>query len=388
MILGINSLGTRGGGCETVLRSLLDGIAGSTPCSRAIERVVVFVLPHDAYPFSHSCGPDMQIVACPPVTDNAISRYAWLRTGFQRFLRPHGCDVLLHMSGVAGAVDLPQVVMLQNSLYFCPEAIAAYRRPGVPVPLRLRKMVEVPLALRFFRRSCRDARRIIVQSEVMKGWVERDAVAARGRVHVVRPAMPDLAHPTPTVDDAPSAMRATRGRRLIYVGNNQPYKNLKVLFAAAAMAEATHPDWTFFLTLPQPTPTAPRNVVFLGQLGRREVAGALREADALVMPSLVETVGLPMVEALSLGTPVVAADRPYAREFCSTAAKYFDPHSPASLCAAIARTVGGGLERSIALHEALQLPRPVEFAERMIDHCLAAANAAPLVAADASRFAA
>lgn len=383
MILGINSLGTRGGGCETVLRSLLDGINGSYRCRRALERVVVFVLPQEAYPFSYDCGSNIQIVPCPWVTDNAISRYAWLRTGFQRFLRPYGCDVLLHMSGVAGAVNCPQVLMLQNSLYFCSEAIAAYRRPEVPGRLRLRKMVEVPLALRFFRRSCRDVRRIIVQSEVMKTWVERDAVAARGRVHVVRPAIPDLTRDALTADDTPAAVRAAQGRRLIYVGNSQPYKNLKVLFEAAATAEATHPDWTFFLTLPEPASPPPGNVVFLGQLSRRAVAAALREADALVMPSLVETVGLPMVEALSLGTPVVAADRPYAHEFCRTAATYFDPHSSAALCDAISLALREGLKRSTALTGGLQLPGPVEFAEQMINHCLAATNAAPLAVVDA-----
>ncbi len=227
-----------------------------------------------------------------------------------------------------------------------------------------------------------------MQSEVMKAWVERDTVVARGRVHVVHPAMPDLAYHTPTADDTPPAMRAPHGRRLIYIGNSEPYKNLKVLYEAAEIAETAHPDWTFFLTLPQPTRTTPRNVIFLGQLSRRAVAGALRAADALVMPSLVETVGLPMVESLGLGTPVVAADRPYAREFCNTAATYFDPHSPASLCAAIFRTVGGRQKRNKVLSESLQLPGPIEFAERMIDHCLAAANTAPLAAADASRSAA
>jgi len=388
MILGINSLGTRGGGCETVLRSLLDGIAASDACSRTIQRVVVLVLPHDVYPFRHSCGHDVQIVPCPRITDNAVSRYAWLRKGLQRFLRPYGCDFLLHMSGVAGAVGMPQVVMLQNSLYFCPEAIAAYRRRDVPRRLRLRKMVEVPLALRFLRHSCRDAQRVIVQSEVMKTWVERDVVAARGRVHIVRPAIPDLVDGAAAEEEVPLVMRATPGRRLIYIGNNEPYKNLRVLYEAATIAGTTNPDWTFFLTVPQRALNLPKNVVFLGQLSRQAVAGALREADALVMPSLVETVGLPMVEALSVGTPVIAADRPYARELCRAAAVYFDPHSPASLCSAIERTVGSGCGRSRVVRESLGLPRPVEFAEQMVDHCLAAASAKPLAAAGLRRCAA
>jgi glycosyltransferase involved in cell wall biosynthesis len=48
-------------------------------------------------------------------------------------------------------------------------------------------------------------------------------------------------------------------------------------------------------------------------------------ADLLIMPSLQETVGLPMLEAMNAGTPVLAADRPYAREICQDAASFFDP---------------------------------------------------------------
>jgi glycosyltransferase involved in cell wall biosynthesis len=374
MILGINALGTRGGGCETVLRSLLDGISESTACRRMISRVVVFVLPRKSYRFDYPCSGDLDVVECPAVTDNAISRYGWLRTASWKFFGAHGCDLLLNMSGVAGRLNLPQVSMLQNSLYFCPEAIASYHRRGVPWRLRARNMVEVPLARSFFRRTCRDASRIIVQSEVMKAWVERDVIATRGRVHVVRPAIPDLTDAVTPAAESPAAMRTIRGRRLLYIGNDQPYKNLVVLFEAASLALRDRREWTFLLTLSAPPRDVPPNVVFLGALGRSQVAAALREADALVMPSLVETVGLPMVESLSLGTPVIAADRPYAREFCGNAAEYFDPHDAGSLCAAIDRIAvrdGAGGRNSLVMPP---LPRPVAFAEEMVNHCLGAAG--------------
>lgn len=374
MILGINSLGTRGGGCETVLRSLLDGINGSAACRRLISRVVVFVLPSRSYRFDYPSTPDLDIVDCPPVTDNAISRYAWLRTAYPEFLRPHRCDVLLNMSGVAGKADLPQAMMLQNSLYFCREAIDSYRRRGVPWRLRGRNMVEVPLARWFFRRSCRDVSRVIVQSDVMKSWVERDVAESRGKVHVVRPAIPALDGREQPAVEAPPAMRSAPGRRLLYIGNDQPYKNLRILFEAAGLARREGRDWTFFLTLPEPPGDVPQNVVFLGPLGRQEVAAALRAADALVMPSLVETVGLPMVESLSLGTPVVAADRPYAREFCGDAASYFDPHDATSLCAAIDRIAGRDGTAARGSFAMPRLPGPVAFAEQMVDHCLRTAG--------------
>lgn len=380
MILGINSLGTRGGGCETVLRSLLDGLTASPTCRRHIERIVVFVLPRKSYQFDYPASDRVQIIPCPGVADNAITRYAWLSTAFRHFIRPHGCDVLLNMSGVAPAVDMPQVLMIQSSLYFSPEAIATYRLPDVPWRLRVRNAVEVPLSLWFFSRSCRVVERVIVQSEVMRTWVQQGLPGTIGRVHVVRPAIPELIDPAIQPVAALSSIAAAPGARLLYVGNDQPYKNLKVLVDAARFAWETGRDWRFFLTLSGLASPTPPNMVFLGQLSRAEIAAALRTADALLMPSLVETVGLPMIEALSLGTPVIAADRPYAREFCQSGASYFDPHDAASLCGAIERMErmermerDGSATTTAArpARDMLSLPNAVEFAEQIAHHCLA-----------------
>ena len=54
-----------------------------------------------------------------------------------------------------------------------------------------------------------------------------------------------------------------------------------------------------------------------------------------VTPSLVESGNLTLVEAMTLGTPIAVADRPYARDLCGDAAVYFDPHRPAALAAAV-----------------------------------------------------
>jgi glycosyltransferase involved in cell wall biosynthesis len=52
-----------------------------------------------------------------------------------------------------------------------------------------------------------------------------------------------------------------------------------------------------------------------------------RSVDACIFPSICESFGHPLVEALALGKPLVCADRPYAREICGPNALYIDPEN-------------------------------------------------------------
>jgi O-antigen biosynthesis alpha-1,2-rhamnosyltransferase len=62
---------------------------------------------------------------------------------------------------------------------------------------------------------------------------------------------------------------------------------------------------------------------------------AYQNAGALILGSFVEGFGLPLVEALQRGLPVIASDIPVFREVAGSFAEYFDPHSASDLCAII-----------------------------------------------------
>jgi len=62
-----------------------------------------------------------------------------------------------------------------------------------------------------------------------------------------------------------------------------------------------------------------------GQCSDAELVTYLRHAQALLFPSFVEGYGLPLAEALSLGTPAIAADLPVFREVAGEIPEYVDP---------------------------------------------------------------
>jgi glycosyltransferase involved in cell wall biosynthesis len=76
----------------------------------------------------------------------------------------------------------------------------------------------------------------------------------------------------------------------------------------------------------------------LGFVPAEELAGLYRSAHALVLPSLYEGFGLPVLEAMVAGTPVVASDIPSLREVAGQAALFVDrPLDPAAWREALAR---------------------------------------------------
>ena len=71
--------------------------------------------------------------------------------------------------------------------------------------------------------------------------------------------------------------------------------------------------------------TLRKGVVELGHCDDNELAGHLSSARALLFPSLVEGYGLPLIEALRAGTPVIASDLPVFREIGQGIPELLDP---------------------------------------------------------------
>lgn len=130
------------------------------------------------------------------------------------------------------------------------------------------------------------------------------------------------------------------------VSGAKRYKNLQLLIRAFAVARRRGVDAALIL-IGDCTPLANLarslgigdRVAFAGELGDEVLPAVVGGASLFVHPALVEGFGLPVVEAMALGTPTAVADVPALAEVAGDAALRFDPHDAEGLADIIERIV-------------------------------------------------
>jgi len=133
-------------------------------------------------------------------------------------------------------------------------------------------------------------------------------------------------------DATRSSLAVNRGRPyVVCLGRgDQEYKNMGLLAKLAPLLD----EMGFDLWMPgdvdettilRHVPEMPTNIVLLGRISDHDFKKALEGALCFLFPSRIEGFGLPAVEAMASGCPVVASTSPCLPEICGDSALYADP---------------------------------------------------------------
>jgi len=171
------------------------------------------------------------------------------------------------------------------------------------------------------RWAMRHATRIIAVSEATAARIRAVSPESSERIVVTHNAADAAFHPPSDAAAAAERARAVLGSAAPYylvVGKNEPYKGHEV--AVRAFARAARPEELLVLVqrngagqrlaaLAEGLGVASR-VRFVPNVSADDLVGLLQSARALLQPSLIEGFGIPALEAMACGCPVVGSDTP------------------------------------------------------------------------------
>ncbi|MDE2376702.1 glycosyltransferase family 1 protein [Bradyrhizobium sp.] len=225
------------------------------------------------------------------------------------------------------------------------------------------------------------ARRVICESEHVKADIAGSFPVPDERIRVIA-APPQRQFVEPQSDEQLHAVRERLQlppRFLFYPAQFWVHKNHLRLIEAFAEVLKQVPDLKLVLTGKQRDQyravmeTIGRlglrgNVVHVGFVERDELQALYRLAAALVMPSLFESISIPVYEAFLAGTPVIASGILGIPEQVGDAALLFDPNSVASIRDAILKVVAdAGLARALGRkgRERMLATTPERYGEQL-----------------------
>ena len=294
-------------------------------------------------------------------------RLIWVQTALRVRARAAGIEALLNMvpEAILGS-PIPQVTVVHDLLpLFFP--------------------AEYPRQQYYFRslvpRVLRSSRVLVADSESTRRDITQSYGIAPDKIRVVYPGYdPD----TYSANGSDRPFRSGEGSYLLYVGNLLPHKNLLSLLDALAILRRRRRARLIIRGDGQPAyARAVRERVEtlgLGDLVSFQgyaAEGALRDlyagAVCLVLPSLREGFGLPVLEAMACGTPVITSSSSSLPEVGGDAALRVDPHDAIDLADAMYRVLTDAdlrddlRERGLKWVRAFSWRRTAEQISRLLD---------------------
>jgi glycosyltransferase involved in cell wall biosynthesis len=227
----------------------------------------------------------------------------------------------------------------------------AFTAPASVAPLtRAYRLLSYP-------RTVKVAEAIIINSESLRTEIERHLEVDPGKLKLIPEAVDhDLFKPGDAGEArAKVAAYGVTKPFVLFVSSLWPYKNCDGLLRAWSHARAALGDRQLVIVgagrdkeYADSLPALARelgitdDVVFVGGIALADTVPFYRAADAFVYASFNETFGLPILEAMACGCPVVTSNVTAMPETAGGAAVLCDPTDPASIAKAILEATGTG----------------------------------------------
>lgn len=251
-------------------------------------------------------------------------------------------------------------IFIQNKLVFDKVSLSSF-----PFKVKVALQVQRIIFNFFLKRN----HHLVVQSQAMHElMMAHQSSTELDRLHLF-PLVPSSLLPK-KIDSVKDVDVEISEKKFIYVASGDAHKNhLRLLSAWELLAkEGLYPKLLLTLINKQDVELLgeinkmrlrfPVKIDNLGALSHEQSIAAYKSADALIFPSLIESFGLPLIEASNANLPIIASESDFVRDLV-VPVQTFDPLSVTSIARAVKRYLG-------VRNQGIRLLGPQEFLEKII----------------------
>lgn len=239
---------------------------------------------------------------------------------------------LLHCTSNTAPIggDTPLVVTLHDVIFMESQAAAG----GMTLYQRLGRLYRRTVVPRVIPR----AERVITVSEYEAGVICRTMGLPPTKLSVIYNGVNQTFIPTPLSDEI-RRRYSLPDQYLFFLGNSDPKKNSRRVLEAYSLyrSRSDDPLPLVIADYPRGLIGAAEGVIPIGYVYNSDLAQIYSGATLFLYPSLRESFGIPILEAMGCGTPVVTSNTSAMPEIASDAALFVDPLNAQSIADAIIR---------------------------------------------------
>lgn len=341
MKIVVNAVSAKVGGAVSYITGLLPHLS-----SIGGDLQFLVFLPPETAAKPQGLAQNIQVLPTEVGHAGMLKRIWWEQVTLRHILKKQKADVLFSTANFGMlACPVRQLLLVRNALYFS----QIYREMFLPRH-SLRTRIGFRLRRWLICKCAKSADVVITPTQAMLDELRRFVEVKKAVVNPYGVAAPALAEEAKRNVKERLDIAKNGAVRLLYVSLYYEHKNLRTLLRALSIVNkrggakfslktTATPAWTGAgwtsthqedLTLAR-QPAIAEHVEFVGPLSHEETESLYETSDIFVFPSLSESFGFPMAEAMTHGLPIVAADTPVNREVCGDAAVYFDPLTPEDL---------------------------------------------------------
>jgi glycosyltransferase involved in cell wall biosynthesis len=302
----VNASSLRTGGALTILRQFVHFLESS-------NKYVIFIN-EDVILNTNKSNVEFVRVT----RQSAIKRVFWdflglfLYTKFNRI----ACDKLISLQNTSVFFPFkPQIIYVHNGLFLHPMKWSFFRKKE-----RVYAFYKYVYPIFIFAFSWRRAQ-FVVQTEWMKNALVNQFSRNENTVYVIKPDLVKI-----NVDSIPDK-KVIGGLSCFYPASSESFKNHKLLIDALIYlkrSDSLSDEIIIYLTINKTdipelfdlitTNGIQNNVCFLGQIQYSEVLSFYKSCSRVLFPSLIESFGLPMLEAAKFGKPIACLPTGFGKE--------------------------------------------------------------------------